>query len=121
MSYIRVCQDGTILSVHEEQLLNFITDDKSYILVVTGCSERSRLLYYNLINTGKYSKCNPYDYQLRNSQSNVSVCSSFNWYSYMSLQLHSAYIHRDATIDFLFKIKSKCRFVPEQYSIGGIN
>ena len=112
MNYIRVDYKGNMQPVREDEILGFISDDKGVVLIVTGQFERSKVLYADLEKHLQATMTSHRELYLEKEHSKYLVRSHFEWPSYMGLQLTSAYIHRDASIDFLFKIMSKCRFAP---------
>lgn len=112
MNYIRIDHKGNMQPIRDELLVESISKEKGIVLIVTGEIERSRQLYEDLKENIKPLKCNPRELYLEKEHLRLRVASYFDWPSYMGLQLSSAYVHRDASIDFLFKIMSKCRFAP---------
>lgn len=112
MNYIRIDYKGNMQLIREEKFLDFISDDKGVVLIVTGQFERSKVLYADLEKHLQATMTNRRELYLEKEHSKYLVRSQFDWPSYMGLQLTSAYIHRDASIDFMLKILSKCRYVP---------
>lgn len=112
MNYIRIDYKGSVKPIRDEELFDFISDDIGCVLIVTGQREASRDLHEELQWRLQPLESSPRELTLRLQNSSVKIRTNFYWPDYMELQLTSAYIHRDASIDFMLKILSKCRYVP---------
>ena len=112
MNYIRIDYKGNIQPIRDEELLNFISEDVGHVLIVTVQRESSKDLYEELQWCSSPLEASPRELTLQLQNSSVKIRTNFDWPDYMGLQLTSAYIHRDASIDFMLKIMSKCRYVP---------
>lgn len=116
MTYIRIDYKGNMQPVRKEDIVDFISDDRGNILVVTGEYGRSKSIYESLKVGIPHLKCNQRDLRIETESSRVQIFTKFDWPSYMGLQLTGAYIHRDATLNFLLQIMSKCRLSPELFT-----
>ena len=112
MNYIRIDYKGSIQPIKDEELIGYVCDDIGHVLIVTGQRESSIDLHEELQWRLQPSESSPRELTLRLQNSSVKIRTNFDWPDYMGLQLTSAYIHRDASIDFMLKIMSKCRYVP---------
>ena len=113
MSYIRIDNNQNMNFIPEHDVFKRITEDEGIILVVTGESQRSKIIHAGLKLLIENADCNQRDLIIRTASSRIMVRSEFKWENYMGLQLSSAYIHRDADINFLLRILSKCRYFQE--------
>ena len=113
MSYIRIDNNQNMNFIPERDAFKRITEDKGIILVVTGELQRSKIVHAGLKLLIENADCNQRDLTIRTASSRIMVCSEFKWENYMGLQVSSAYIHRDADINFLLRILSNCRYFPE--------
>ena len=112
MNYIRIDYKGNIQPITDDVLMDFISEDIGHVLIVTGQREASKNLHEELQWRLQPLEASPRELTLRLQNSSVEIRTNFDWPDYMGLQLTSAYIHRDASIDFMLKIMSKCRYVP---------
>ena len=112
MNYIRIDYKGNIQPITHDVLMDFISEDIGHVLIVTGQREASKDLHEKLQWRLQPLEASPRELTLRLQNSSVKIRTNFDWPDYMRLQLTSAYIHRDASIDFMLKIMSKCRYVP---------
>lgn len=115
MSYIRVDHKGNMRFVPEDNLLQSIYEDRGKILIVTGDILRSKQLWSGVMDYMEVSYFSFDGNYIYTQGRTINICTSFNWMNYCGLQLSSAYVHRDATLDFLLKIMSKCRLQPELF------
>ena len=113
MSYIRIDNNQNMNFIPEHDVFKRITEDEGIILVVTGESQRSKIIHTGLKLLIENADYNQRDLTVRTASSRIMVSSEFKWENYMGLQLSSAYIHRDADINFLLRILLKCRYFPE--------
>lgn len=115
MSYVRIDYKGSIKTVSEENLSDCISNDKGVVLIVTGRGGRSRDIYDDLklkIQPVSYSDLSRW---IKRETGFIQINSAFDWRNYMGVQLSSAYIHRDASVEFLCQILSKCRLEPKLF------
>ena len=112
MNYIRIDYKGNIQPIRDDELVGYIYDDIGHVLIVTGQRAASKYLHEELQWRLLPSESSPRELTLRLQNSSVKIRTNFDLPDYMGLQLTSAYIHRDASIDFMLKIMSKCRYVP---------
>ena len=112
MNYIRIDYKGNMRPISDEALLESIAREQGNILVVTGKLERSKVIFEELKDyaiSGIFSAVNM---EIGSLYNKISIRSQLDWVAYSGMQLTCAYIHRDASIDFMLKILSKCRYVP---------
>ena len=115
MNYIRIDHKGNMQPIRDELLVESISKEKGIVLIVTGGHDRSFLLYENLKEAIQPSEYDQRGLCIKKEEVLIRLSTSFDWSYYMAFQLSSAYVHRDASIDFLLKIMSKCRFEPHRY------
>lgn len=115
MNYLRIDYKGNMSPIPDNTLTAEMAEEKGHVLVVTGLHSRSRTVYDELSMLDVFSSCKPREMELKGATGTIRICSSLEWMHYAGLQLSSAYITRDATLDFVFRIMSKCRFPPNFY------
>jgi len=113
MSYLRVDYKGEMRFVTDNKLLQSIAENHGQILVVTGDTLRSRELWLSVLDFKGVLGGSLANQFVHTQQSTISISSPFDWMRYAGLELSSAYVHRDATLNFLLQIMSKCRVEPE--------
>lgn len=113
MSYLRVDYKGEIRFVSYDSLLQSISEEQGRILVVTGNTLRSRSLWISLVDSIDVQDCFWIDQRIHTQKSKISISSPFEWVRYAGLELSSAYVHRDATLDFLLNVMARCRVKPK--------
>jgi hypothetical protein len=112
MNYIRIDYKGNIQAVPDEILLKSISEEQGNILVVTGKHERSKVLFEALKDyaiSGVFSAINM---EIGSLYNKISIRSQLDWMAYSGMQLTCAYITRDADLNFVLAISSRCKEYP---------
>lgn len=112
MNYIRIDYKGNMRPVSDEILLKSVAEEQGNILVVTGNHERSKVLFHELKDyaiSGIFSAINMEIGTLLNK---IHIRSALDKTHYLGMQLTCAYITRDADLNFVLAIMSRCRGYP---------
>ena len=112
MNYIRIDYKGSMRPIPDEVLLESIAKEPGNILVVTGKHERSKVLFDELEDyaiSGIFSVVNM---EIGSLYNKISIRSQLDWMAYSGMQLTCAYITRDADLDFVLAISSRCKGYP---------
>ena len=112
MSYIRIDCKGNMRPIPDEVLLESIAKEPGNVLVVTGKYERSKVLFEELKDyaiSGIFSAVNM---EIGSLYNKISIRSQLDWTVYSGMQLTCAYITRDADLNFVLAISSRCKGYP---------
>ena len=112
MNYIRIDYKGNMRPISDEVLLESIAKEPGNILVVTGKHERSKVLFEELKDyaiSGIFSAINM---EIGSLYNKISIRSQLDWMAYSGMQLTCAYITRDADLNFVLAISSRCKEYP---------
>lgn len=112
MSYIRVDYKGMLCPVREEVLLKSIAEEQGNILVVTGKRERSKILFHELRDYAISGIFSEFNMEIGSLINKVHIRTALDKTHYLGMQLTCAYITRDADLDFVLAIMSRCKGYP---------
>ena len=112
MRYIRVDYKGNIWTVPDELLLKSIAEEQGNILVVTGKYERSKVLFHELKDYAISGIFSEFNMEIGSLVNKIHIRSSLDKTHYSGMQLTCAYITRDADLDFVIAIMSRCKGYP---------
>lgn len=112
MRYIRVDYKGILSLVREEVLLKSIAEEEGNILVVTGRHERSKFLFHELKDYAISGIFSEFNMEIGSLVNKIHVRSALDKTHYLGMQLTCAYITREADLDFVLAIMSRCKGYP---------
>lgn len=112
MRYIRVDYKGILYPVREEVLLKSIAEEQGNILVVTGRHERSKDIFHELRDYAISGIFSEFNMEIGSLVNKIHVRSALDKTHYLGMQLTCAYITREADLDFVLAIMSRCKGYP---------
>lgn len=112
MNYVRIDYKGDMRPVSDEILLKSIAEEQGNILVVTGKHERSKVLFHELKDYAISGIFSEFNMEIGSLVNKIHVRSALDKTHYLGMQLTCAYITRDADLNFVLAIMSRCKGYP---------
>lgn len=112
MSYFRVDYWGSITFVKEDDFIKSISNESGNILVISDCSQKSKEMYDALLYTRIPKSYSRFNSIIKTEDAVFHILNGFDWRYYSGMVVETAYIHRNADLNFLLQIMSRCRTRP---------
>ncbi len=112
MSYFRVDYRGSITFVKEDDFVKSISSESGNTLVVSDCSQKSKEMYNALLYTEIPKSYSRFNSIIKTEGAVFHILNGFDWWRYSGMVVEAAYIHRNADLNFLLQIMSRCRKRP---------